>query len=124
MRRLAGVGTFWSSTSAVAASLAIVAIALCSSCFLPTGCDTVLGVSYYPVDTMIRVGESFHPRMNLTNCGGTRKVSAELRYSTDDTSIVQVDFDGKITGRAVGHTTAYVNAYQYGIMAPISVTVR
>ena len=108
----------------IAATLASAMITLCSACFLPTGCDTVLGISYHPVDTTIRVGESFQPRMNLTNCGGTKKVSAELEYSADDTSIVQVDFDGTITGRAVGHTTAYVNAYQYGIMPPISVTVR
>lgn len=96
-----------------------------SSCFLPTGCDTVLGISYNPVDTTIRVGESFHPVMNLTNCGGSKKLSPELRYSADDTAIVQVDvLSGKITGRAVGQTTAYISAPQYGIMAPMAVIVR
>lgn len=99
-------------------------VLLNSSCFLPTGCDTSLGIAYHPVDTTIRVGESFHPVMTLTTCGGSKKLSPELRYSADDSSILQVDFAGKFTGSAVGQTTARISAQQYGITAPIAVTVR
>jgi hypothetical protein len=109
----------------MAAILCVLATLGSSSCFLPTGCDTVLGISYSPVDTMIRVGESFHPVMNLTSCGGSKKLSPELRYSADDTAIVQVDaLSGKITGHAAGQTTAYISAAQYGVTAPIAVIVR
>ena len=110
--------------SAVAAILDIAVALVSSACFLPTGCDTVLGISYHPADTTIRVGESFHPVVNLTSCGGTKKLSPELRYSADDTAIVRVTFSGVITGRAVGYTTAYVSAAQYGVVAPIGISVR
>lgn len=110
--------------SAIAAIPSMVIALVSSGCFLPTGCDTVLGISYHPADTTIRVGESFHPVVNLTGCRGTKKLSPELRYSADDTVIVQVTFSGVITGRAVGHTTAYVSAAQYGVVAPIGITVR
>src|SRR5512138_1947846 len=92
-----------------------------SSCLLPTGCDTVLGMSYHPADTTIRVGQSFRPSVRLTTCGGTKKLSPELRYSADDTTIVYVDvISGDITGRAAGHTNARVTAGQYGTVAVIA----
>jgi len=109
----------------VAVALASGLALLSNSCFLPTGCDAVLGISYHPVDTTIRVGETFHPVMNLTSCGGTKNLSPVLRYSADDTTVLQVDpIGGKITGRASGQTTGYVSADQYGIKAPVAVTVR
>lgn len=110
--------------SAIAAILTVAFAVVSSACFLPTGCDTVLGISYHPADTTIRVGESFHPVVNLTGCRGSKKLSPELRYSADDTTIVQIAFSGVITGRAAGHTMAYVTAAQYGVVAPIGITVR
>jgi len=120
-----GAGRSRSIRFGVAVVLATGLALLSSSYFLPTGCDTVLGISYHPADTTIRVGESFHPVMNLTSCGGTKNLSPVLRYSADDTTVLQVDaIGGKITGRASGQTTAYVSADQYGIKAPVAVTVR
>lgn len=97
-----------------------------SACLHPTGCDADLRISYTPVDTTIRVGQSFRPKVRLTTCGGTKAMTESLLYFADDTTIVHVDsLSGTMTARAVGHTSATaITAAGRGVIARIGVTVQ
>jgi hypothetical protein len=97
-----------------------------TACLHPTGCDADLAIRYSPVDTTIRVGQGFRPNVQLLTCGDTKQVTdALLRYSADDTTIVQVDsLSGTMTARAVGHTNATVTSAKYGMVARIGIGVQ
>jgi len=96
-----------------------------SACLHPTGCDADLRISYSPVDTTLRIGQSFRPNVRLTTCGGTEQVTEALRYAADDTTIVRVDsLSGTMTARGVGHTNASVTSANNGTVARIGITVQ
>ena len=104
----------------------LVTAATLASTACRTGCDAVLFRSFSPMDTTIRVGQSFRPTVHLSTCGGTETINEPLRYSVDDTSVVHVDsLTGTMMGRRVVHANATVAAASNGsVVAQICITVR
>ncbi|HXT18764.1 MAG TPA: hypothetical protein VN706_24275 [Gemmatimonadaceae bacterium] len=108
------------------AAAILIGIATLDSMGCRTGCDAILIRDFSPVDTTIRVGQSFRPTVHLSTCGGTETINEALRYAVDDATVVQVDsLSGTMTGKSVGHTVATVAAASNGsVVAQIRITVQ
>ncbi len=87
-------------------------------------CNSDLRMTLSPVDTSIAVGQSFRAQMVLKTCSGTKVVPESYLYSSQDSTIAQVDTAGMVTGRRTGTTSIHIQAVQVGLRADVTVVVR
>jgi uncharacterized protein YjdB len=110
-----------------APALAALVLAACTD---PTGpglgraCTRELSVRVAPEAQTLRVGESFTPTIALTSCGGRERLSDTIAWRTADAAIASVQAaTGRVTAVAPGETTITGRAQEYGVDAPVRVTV-
>ena len=68
---------------------------------------------------------SFTASIELSSCGGGKKLSDSFSWSAQDTAIARVDaLTGRVTGRSPGSTVVEARGTRYGQVGFIPVIVR
>lgn len=96
------------------------------ACDPPTrACPSDLRLRLSPVDTVLRVGQSFRPSSALYACAGRDKLAVDFEYAAEDTAVVRVDSaTQRIHAVAVGGTHVLVMPDQpYGVVLRMRVQV-
>ncbi|MFQ6046902.1 MAG: Ig-like domain-containing protein [Gemmatimonadales bacterium] len=106
------------------ASLLLLLAAALPSSSCETVCTLELLVAISPSDTTIAVGESFQAKVGLSGCGGRKTFSDEYTWVSDDSTVVVVNDEGRVTGVGVGQANVLVSGKRYGDLGGIAVTVR
>ncbi len=101
---------------------ALLMLAGCES-LTPT-CPDDLRVVRSPVDTTIRVGQTFTPFFQFRGCGGRKALDDVLTFTSSDEAVLGVESQtGRATAVAPGTATIEVSGATYGGVWPIAVTV-
>lgn len=88
-------------------------------------CTAELRVRTTPGDTIIRVGETFMPAVQMFSCGGHVQLSDTFTWRSRDPGMVQVDAaTGRAVGLAPGETSIEVTGRTYGTFEVTRVRVR
>jgi hypothetical protein len=107
------------------ALVAVSVIALGSCGILDGDCKLDLRFQPSPVEKTIHVGDTFTVSGQAFGCGGSKRLTVQLRWSSSDTAVATVD---SISGlvRGVKEGTAYIRAkdiLSYGQLGGSGVTV-
>ncbi len=104
----------------------IVLLILVGGCSVLTPCQTDdLEFRATPTSASVKVGEKFTAGAEFLGCRGGTTLSDEVRWSSQDTSVVQVGVTtGEVIAVAPGTTAVIATGTKYGAGPRIAVTVR
>ena len=107
-------------------SLVLAGCAGCSS--VVDSCTGELRINLVPRSRAIVVGESFTPSMELSSCGGQRRLTDVVRWrlaDPADTLVVRTDsITGRVTGLRPGSARVQVSGAVHGRLGEVEVIVR
>lgn len=87
-------------------------------------CTTELRVQSTPVDTTIRVGQTFRASVQLSTCGGDRVLLDVFTWRSANASVATVDSaTGRVVGHASGQTRIIGTSERYGAIGEVHVAV-
>ena len=89
------------------------------------GCPADLGVTLAPTDTTIAPGEQFQSHVTLVGCGGTKKLTDSLTWTSSDLSVAVVGtYTGIVIGARAGTAEVSVVGQTFHNLGTVRVTVR
>lgn len=92
---------------------------------LAPNCPDDLSLRVDPTEATVGVGESITATGEFRGCGGRERLDDDIRWSSADSSVAQVDATtGRITGRTAGTTVVQARGARYGSLPPITITIR
>jgi uncharacterized protein YjdB len=78
-----------------------------------------------PTSATLDVGDDLRATAEFRGCGGTRRLTDEITWSSQDPAIASVGAStGVITARAPGVTTITPSGAKYGELHRVTITVR
>jgi hypothetical protein len=107
-------------------SIGLLAVAAATACELPVaGCTSDLRLLRSPVDTTVRVGQSFTASVGYLGCGGRKVLRDVVTYSSTDEAVLVVnETTGRVTAVGAGSAQIIGRGERYGASVPIPVTVN
>jgi hypothetical protein len=98
---------------------------LLGGCTPFTACTDDLRQRLDPTSATLDVGETVQARAEFLGCGGSKRLTDEITWSSADPAIASVEATtGRITGRSPGTTTVTPSGARYGAIGHVPVTVR
>ena len=106
-------------------ALVFVVPVIAGACSELEGCPADLRITLAPTDTTIAPGEQFQPHVTLLGCGGTKKLTDSLTWTSSDLNVAVVGtYTGIVIGAHAGTAEVAVIGQTYHNLGTVRVTVR
>lgn len=88
-------------------------------------CTTELRSQFSPADTTIQVGQGFQASVQLSTCGGSKRLNDVMAWHAEDPTVATVDErSGRVVGQGAGSTRILASGERYGSIGGVQVVVQ